>query len=91
MARTRFIQAAEAHLWLEVLLAYAFGPAPAQQAAQLELLRVVYNATASPDDIPNSRLAELLLAWAEHYVGAKDWQRLQARIRQRRRHSENVC
>lgn len=90
MARTRAIQAAEAPLWLEVLLTYAFGPAPAQQAARLDLLGVAHDATAYPDDIPDSRLAELLLRWANQYVPAEDWQRLQARIRQRRRHSDNV-
>lgn len=84
MARTRAIQAAEAHLWLEVLLTYAFGPAPVQQAARLDLLGIAHDATAYPDDIPHWRLAQLLLAWAERYVEAGDWQRLQARIRQRR-------
>lgn len=38
MARTRTIKAAEARLWLEVLLTYAFGTSPAQQAARLDLL-----------------------------------------------------
>ena len=90
MARTRAIQAAEAHLWLEVLLAYAFGPAPTEQAARLDLLGVAHDATAYPDDIPDDRLAQRLLAWAERYVGAGDWQRLQAKIRQRRRQSENA-
>lgn len=84
MARVRAIQAAEAPLWLEVLLTYAFGPAPAEQAARLDLLGVAHDATAYPDDIPDSRLAELLLAWAERYVGGEDWQRLQAKIRKRR-------
>jgi len=84
MARTRAIQAAEAHLWLEVLLTYAFGPTSVQQTALLDLLQVAKAATAYPDDIPNSRLADLLLAWAQCYVNAEDWQRLQAKIRQRR-------
>lgn len=90
MARTRAIQVAEAHLWLEVLLTYAFGSEPAQRAAQLDLLGVAYDATAYPNDIPDARLAELLLAWAERYVGAGDWHRLQAKIRQRRRQSEET-
>lgn len=85
MARKRAIQAAEAHLWLEVLLAYAFGTAPVQRAARLDLLGVAHDATAYPNDIPDGRLAELLLAWSERYVDAGDWQRLQARIRQRRK------
>ncbi|WP_311066106.1 hypothetical protein [Halomonas sp. DWK9] len=85
MARVRAIQAAEAPLWLEVLLTYAFGPAPAEQAARLDLLGVAHDATAYPDDIPSDRLADLLLAWAERYVSGEDWQRLQAKIRQRRR------
>lgn len=84
MARTRGIQAAEAPLWLEVLLTYAFGSEPVHRAARLDLLGVAHDATAYPDDIPNGRLAELLLAWAERYVGTGDWQRLQAKIRQRR-------
>lgn len=91
MARKRAIQVAEAHLWLEVLLTYAFGSEPAHRAARLDLLGVAYDATAYPDDIPADRLAELLLAWAERYVDVGDWQRLQARIRQRRRPSEDVC
>lgn len=90
MARTRAIQAAESALWLEVLLTYAFGPAPAEQAARLDLLGVAHDATAYPDDISNWRLAQLLLAWAERYVDAGDWQRLQAKIRQRRRQAENA-
>lgn len=81
MVRTRAIQAAESALWLEVLLTYAFGPAPAEQ---LDLLGVAHDATAYPDDIPDGRLADLLLAWSERYVGGEDWQRLQAKIRQRR-------
>lgn len=87
MARTRAIQAAEARLWLEVLLAHAFGSLHAQKQAQLDLLGVAHDATAYPDDIPNWRLAQLLLAWAERYVGAGDWQRLQARVRKRRSQS----
>lgn len=84
MARVRAIQASEAHLWLEVLLAYAFGSESAHRAARLDLLGVAHDATAYPDDISDGRLAELLLAWAERYVGGEDWQRLQAKIRQRR-------
>jgi hypothetical protein len=80
MPRPRSIQAAEAPLWLEVLLTYAFGPTPAEQAARLDLLGVAHDATAHPDD----RLAELLLAWAGRYVGVEDWKRLQARVRKRR-------
>ncbi|MGP9565695.1 hypothetical protein [Halomonas sp. AOP43-D1-12] len=85
MPRKRAIQAAETHLWLEVLLMYAFGPAPAEQAARLDLLGVAHDATAYPDDIPDGRLAELLLAWVEKYVPPEDWHRLQSRIRKRRR------
>lgn len=84
MARKRAIQAAEAHLWLEVLLAYAFGSSPSQQAARLNLLSIAHDATAYPDDIPDVRLAQLLLAWAEQHVSAEDWRRLQARVRKRR-------
>ena len=58
-------------LWLEVWLTCAFGPAPAQQAARLDLLGVAHDATAYPDDLPADRLAELLLAWAERYVGGE--------------------
>ncbi|MGQ7289806.1 hypothetical protein ACUN7Z_19880 [Vreelandella venusta] len=84
MARTRAIQATEAHLWLEVLLTYSFGLSPFQRGARLDLLGVAHDATAYPDDIPSDRLAELLLAWAERHVSSKDWQRLQAKIRKRR-------
>lgn len=84
MARTRAIQVVEARLWLEVLLAHAFGSLHADRQAQLDLLGIAHDATAYPDDIPSWRLAQLLLAWAERYVEAGDWQRLQARIRQRR-------
>ncbi|MGP5191884.1 hypothetical protein [Vreelandella alkaliphila] len=84
MARTRSVQAAEAHLWLEVLLTYAFGTSPVQRAARLDLLGVAHDATAYPDDIPHWRLAQLLLAWVEKYVLPEDWRRLQARVRKRR-------
>lgn len=84
MARTWAIQAAEAHLWLEVLLTHAFGSTHAQRVARLDLLGVAHDATAYPDDIPDGRLAELLLAWAEKYVSPEDWKRLQARVRKRR-------
>ncbi|MEE3269296.1 MAG: hypothetical protein VX229_10815, partial [Pseudomonadota bacterium] len=84
MARTRAIQAAEARLWLEVLLAHAFGSLHAQKQAQLDLLGVAHDATAYPDDIPDERLAELLLAWSEKHVSAERWRTLQARVRKRR-------
>lgn len=84
MPRPRALQAAEAPLWLAVLLDYSFSNKNAQRAARLDLLGVAHDATAYPDDIPGWRLAELLLAWAEKYVSAEDWRRLQARIRKRR-------
>lgn len=87
MPRPRAIQAAEAPLWLAVLLDYSFSNKNAQRAAQLDLLGIAHDATAYPDDIPNWRVAQLLLAWADKYVSAEDWQRLQARLRQRRRSS----
>ena len=81
----RALQADEASLWLAVLLDYSFSDKNAQRAARLDLLGIAHDATAYPDDIPGWRLAELLLRWAEQYVPARDWQRLQARLRQRRR------
>ena len=68
-----------------MLLDYSFSDKNAQRAARLDLLGIAHDATAYPDDIPGWRLAELLLRWAEQYVPARDWQRLQARLRQRRR------
>ena len=85
MSRPRALQADEASLWLAVLLDYSFSDKNAQRAARLDLLGIAHDATAYPDDIPGWRLAELLLRWAEQYVPARDWQRLQARLRQRRR------
>ena len=85
MPRPRALQADEAPLWLVVLLDYSFSDKNAQRAARLDLLGIAHDATAYPDDIPGWRLAELLLRWAEQYVPARDWQRLQARLRQRRR------
>ena len=85
MGRPRALQAVEAPLWLAVLLDYSFSDKNAQRAARLDLLGIAHDATAYPDDIPGWRLAELLLRWAEQYVPARDWQRLQARLRQRRR------
>ncbi len=84
MARPRALQAAEAPLWLAELLDYSFSDKNAQRAARLDLLGIAHDTTAYPDDIPHWRLAELLLRWAEQYVPAQDWQRLQARIRKRR-------
>ena len=85
MPRPRALQADEAPLWLAVLLDYSFSDKNAQRAARLDLLGIAHDATAYPDDIPGWRLAELLLRWAEQYVPARDGQRLQARLRQRRR------
>ena len=85
MPRPRALQADEASLWLAVLLDYSFSDKNAQRAARLDLLGIAHDATAYPDDIPGWRLAEPLLRWAEQYVPARDWQRLQARLRQRRR------
>nr|WP_289113665.1 hypothetical protein [uncultured Halomonas sp.] len=85
MPRPRALQADEASLWLAVLLDYSFSDKNAQRAARLDLLGIAHDATAYPDDIPGWRLAELLLRWAKQYVPARDWQRLQARLRQRRR------
>lgn len=85
MSRPRAIQAAEAPLWLAVLLDYSFGDTNAQRAARLDLLGIAHDATAYPDDIPGWRLAELLLRWAEQYVSGEDWKRLQARVRKQRR------
>ncbi|MBE0401915.1 hypothetical protein EI168_17710 [Halomonas sp. FME1] len=84
MARTRGIQAAEARLWLEMLLTYAFGSTPAQRDAQLDILDIAHDAISFPDDIPSPILAGLLLHWADQYVPTEDWQRLQSRIRKRR-------
>ena len=85
MPRPRAIQDAKAPLWLAVLLDYSFSEKSAQRSARLDLLGIAHDATAYPDDIPHWRLAELLLRWAEQYVPVGDWQRLQARLRQRRR------
>lgn len=84
MARTRAIQVVEARLWLEVLLAHAFGSLHADRQAQLDLLGIAHDATAYPDDIPSWRLAQLLLSWAELHVSADKWRTLQARVRKRR-------
>lgn len=84
MPRKRVMQAAEAHLWLEVLLTYAFSDKSVQRAARLDLVGIAHDATAYPDDIPGWRLAQLLLGWSDKYVPANDWQRLQARVRKRR-------
>lgn len=85
MSRPRSLQAAEAPLWLAVLLDYSFSDKNALRAAQLDLLGIAHDATAYPDDIPGWRLAELLLRWAEQYVPGEDWKRLQARVRKQRR------
>lgn len=85
MARTRGIQAAEARSWLEVLLVHTFGSMHAKKAAQLDLLGIAHDATAYTDDIPDHRLAELLLEWSERHVSAEKWRTLQARVRKRRK------
>lgn len=84
MPRPRAIQAAEAPIWLAVLLDYGFSEKSAQRTALLDLLGIAHDATAYPDDISHWRLAELLLRWAEKYVPAEDWRRLQGRVRKRR-------
>lgn len=87
MPRKRAIQAAEASIWLPALLDHCFSENVAQKSSKLDLLNIAYDATAYPDDIPVQRLAELLLLWAEKYVNAEDWQRLQSRVRKRRSRS----
>lgn len=62
---------------------YSFSDKSAQRAARLDLVGIAHDATAYPDNIPDWRLAELLLRWAEQYVSREDWKRLQARLRQR--------
>lgn len=85
MPRPRDIQAAEAPLWLAVLLEYSFSDKDAQRAARVDLVGIAHDTTAYPDDIPNWRLRKLLLRWGEQYVPAEDWKRLQARVRKQRR------
>lgn len=88
MPRKRAIEATEAPLWLGTLLDYAFGgsaPQVVSQAAKLDLLAIAHNVTAYPDDIPPVRASVLMLEWSEQWLDADDWQRLQARLRQRRR------
>ncbi|CDG51684.1 conserved hypothetical protein [Halomonas sp. A3H3] len=87
MPRPRAVQASEVPLWLPMLLDYSLNDKSAQRAPRLDLLGIAHGATAYPDDIPGWRLAELLLRLAEQYVSAEDWQRLQSRIRKRRRQS----
>lgn len=89
MARPRALQAAEASLWLAVLLDYSFSDKSAQRAARIDLVGIAHDATAYPDDLPGWRLAELLLRWAEQYIGVEDWKRLQARVRKRRSNMKN--
>lgn len=84
MPRPRAIQAAEASIWLAVLLDYAFSQKSDQRAFLLDLVGIAHDATAYPEDIPGWRLAELLLRWSAGAVPAADWRRLQARVRKRR-------
>lgn len=88
MARTRAIQAAEARLWLEVLLTYAFGSTSVQREAKLDILDIAHDAISLSNDIPPPILAGLLLHWADQYVPNEDWQRLQSKIRKRRSSSQ---
>ena len=62
------------------------GPGRGWQArhGQAELLAIASDFTQSPHDYSDIRRAELLLAWAERWVQADDWQRLQGRVRKRR-------
>lgn len=84
MPRVRTIQPAEAHLWLETFLSHSFGSQHAQQSAQLDLLGIAHDATAYPDDISETQLAALLLAWANRWIQPADWGRFAARVRKRR-------
>jgi len=86
MPRKRSMDATEAPLWLAVLLDHAFGES-ASRRAQLDLLAIAHDVTAYPDDIPPHRASALMLDWSERWLDAEEWQRLQARLRQRRRRS----
>lgn len=62
------------------------GPGHSWQArhGQSDLLAIASDLTQYPHDYSETRRAELLLAWAERWVQADDWQRLQGRVRKRR-------
>ncbi|TDU18088.1 hypothetical protein C8E00_11416 [Chromohalobacter marismortui] len=51
---------------------------------QADLLAIASNLTQYPHDYSDARRTELLLAWAERWVQADDWRRLQERVRKRR-------
>ena len=51
---------------------------------QADLLAIASDLTQYPNDYSDTRRAELLLAWAERWIQADDWQRLQGRVRKRR-------
>lgn len=86
MPRRRSMQTAEAPLWLAVLLHYSFSDKSVQKPARLELLSIAHDATAYPDDLPNAKLAELLLGWSEKNISISNWRTFQARVRKRRMH-----
>lgn len=85
MPRPRAIQEAEAQPWLAVLLDYALSEKGVQMNAQLEMLDLAKVRTTDHEAMPDWLLASLLLKWSGRYVPADDWQRLQARVRKRRR------
>lgn len=86
MPRPRMIRPDEADVWLSVLLDAAFDPAQGEAVAakRLDLLAVAHDITHYPDDIPIERRAALLVCWVERWLSAKDWMRLQGRVRKRR-------
>lgn len=62
------------------------GPGHSWQArhGKADLLAIASDLTQYPHDYSDTRRAELLLAWAERWIQADDWQRLQGRVRKRR-------
>lgn len=84
MSRPRSMQTAEAPSWLAVFLHYSFSDKNVQKSARLELLSIAHDAISYPDDMPNTKLAELLLRWSEKNISASSWRTFQARVRKRR-------
>lgn len=86
MPRPKQMHPQEVATWLAVLLDTAFDPetetVPPQGKAQL--LALASDFTNYPEDIPNTRRAELLLLWVSKWLPETVWPRLQSRVRKRR-------
>lgn len=83
MHHLRTIQAAEAQAWLSAFFNYAFLNSELELDALLEILWIGYKAAHHPTDMPNWRVAQLLLDWSLRHVDTENWRQVSLTLNSR--------